>query len=240
MSGNTDWLLTQERYVDPLEATQLHLDGRQAQIHTAMPATIVAFDPAMMTVKVQPAVQMIRVMPDGSRQPMTITELHDVPVVFPGGGGHLLTFPIQAGDDCLVVFAERSIDHWWQLGGTQTPSDWRMHDINDGFALVGVRSQPKVPGGGNGRNAGAPVSATTVQLRSDDGLVVVDLDPAMGQITLHAMNIEAGQSGGKLGVLGATPIVKATISGSCGGNVPLKSLLQFLQTRGDLTDNTTP
>ena len=65
-----------------------------------------------------------------------------MPVVFPGGGGFALTFPVAAGDECLVVFASRCIDAWWQSGGVGEPMEPRMHDLSDGFALIGVRSQP--------------------------------------------------------------------------------------------------
>ena len=33
-------------------------------------------------------------------------------MVFPGGGGFALTFPVAAGDECLVVFASRCIDDY--------------------------------------------------------------------------------------------------------------------------------
>lgn len=173
------FILPQERSVDVFEMQQIHLDGRQSQIHTAMPGSIISFDGSKMTAKVQASLQMIHMKPDGSREPMTITELHDVPVHFPGGGGHTLTFPVRAGDECLVIFAERSIDNWFQHGGTQQPSDLRMHDINDGFALVGVRSQPNVL---------SNYSPTTVQLRSDDGTTVIDVDGDNGKVSMKTQN----------------------------------------------------
>jgi hypothetical protein len=167
-----------QRRTDHIEAALASHDGRQAQIHTAMPGTVVSYNPATNTVVVQPAIQGMRTRSDGSVHPVTIAQLHDVPVMFPGGGGHQLTFPIAAGDDCLVIFAERSIDFWFQLSGVQKPSDWRMHDINDGFALVGVRSQPKLPQ--------AAISPDTVNLRSDDGKTVVQVDGPNNAVTVYA------------------------------------------------------
>jgi hypothetical protein len=137
-----------------------------------------------MTSVVQPALQVFHSKLDGTRVPTTLTTISHVPVLFPGGGGHILTFPVKPGDDCWLVFSERSIDNWYQHGGVQQPSDWRMHDINDPVCHVGVRSQPNVPGGSASRAAGPQVSATTVQLRSDDGKMVVDLNPANGTLTM--------------------------------------------------------
>jgi hypothetical protein len=234
-----------QRHADFLETVQAQQDGRQAQIHTAMPATITAYDASKLTVSVQPSIQAMQSMPDGTVAPLTLSVLKDVPVVFCGGGGHLLSFPIKAGDECLLIFAERSIDFWYQHGGVQKPSDWRMHDINDGFALIGVRSQPNVPGG-SGSRSGTAVSGTTTQLRSDDGMAVIELDPgahainlAAQAINLAAQAVQIAAAGNHLGFYGAAPIAKPTITGSYGGITALKNLLQALQTMGLIVDAST-
>ena len=253
MSGDTNTTLDlRQTTADDLEALQTVLDGRQAQIHTGMPGIIVSFNATAVTAVVQPAIQAIQSKPDGTRQPMSISPIHDVPVHFPGGGGHTLTFPVKPGDECWLSFSERSIDNWFQHGGTLQPSDWRMHDITDAVAHVGVRSQPNLPAGG--------VDPDTVQLRSDDkktvvqvdgknqaitlyangaGEAVVFVDGANQAVTLKAENVMVGDTGNKLGVLGTAPVAKGTITGSYNGNVALKNLLQFLQSRGDIIDGST-
>ena len=173
------YLDPRQTQADDLETSHTEHDGRQAQIHTTMPGIVVSYNAATMTAVVQPALQGIRTLKDGTRQPVTISPIHDVPVHFPGGGGHLFTFPVAKGDECLIMFAERSIDNWHQHGGVQQPSDWRMHDINDAFALVGTRSQPSVPGS---------VSANTVQMRSDDGLTYIEFNGLAGTINLKCFN----------------------------------------------------
>jgi hypothetical protein len=170
--GPIEW---RQRHSDSIETIETHLDGRQAQIHTAQPGHIVSYDPTTMTATVQLGLQALHQKIDGSIEPVTIHPVSDVPVHFPGGGGHTMTFPIKPGDECLVIFAERNIDAWHQHGGTQKPLDYRMHDVNDCFAMVGLRSQPKVL---------ANVSADTVQLRSDDGKSFIDLDGAGGKVTM--------------------------------------------------------
>lgn len=148
------------------------LDGRQAAIWTALPGIVQSFDPVAMTCVVQPAIQGRVTTKDGVASFVNMPLLLDCPVMFPGGGGATLTFPVSLGDEALVVLANRCIDAWWQQGGIQPPMEARMHDLSDGFAFVGVRSQPR-------RLTG--VSITKVQLRADDGLSYVELDPA-GQI----------------------------------------------------------
>jgi hypothetical protein len=159
-----------QRQVGLHEAMQTHLDTRQAEIHTAMPGKIVSFDPAKMTARVQPAIQAMQRQEDGTEKPVTIAEIHDVPVHFPGGGGHTLTFPVKAGDECMIQFAERSLDAWHDQGGVRPPTDKRMHDINDAVCHVGIRSQKNLPQGG--------ASASTTQLRSDDGATLIEMGAA--------------------------------------------------------------
>lgn len=162
-----------ERQDDSVETQRVALDGRQAEIWTALPGIIQSFDAQAMTVVVQPAVMGQVTDQAGKTSSTTMPLLPDVPVVFPGGGGFTLTFPVKTGDECLVVFASRCIDAWWQNGGVGVPMEPRMHDLSDGFALVGVRSQARK----------FPVNSTNVQLRSDDGATFIEMTP---ERELHA------------------------------------------------------
>ncbi|WP_347252901.1 Gp138 family membrane-puncturing spike protein [Leminorella grimontii] len=131
------------------------------QLRVAMPGIVQSFDADAVTCVVQPAIRCS----DGLK-PVNLPLLVDVPVSFQRGGGVTLTFPIAPGDECLVVFADRCIDFWWQSGGIQDPVDQRMHDIADAFAIVGPQSQVKKIGG---------ISTTAAQLRTDDGAAFVEV-----------------------------------------------------------------
>lgn len=141
--------------------------GEQAKLWTALPGIIGSFDPEAQTCTVQPAISGDRRMPDGSIQAIQMPVLLDCPVLWQGGGGVTLTFPIKPGDECLIVFASRCIDFWWQQGGVQGQAELRMHDLSDGFVLVGVRSQPRK----------FNVSTSAAQLRTDDGAAFVEVYP---------------------------------------------------------------
>ncbi|MDB5444982.1 MAG: hypothetical protein JWQ97_299 [Phenylobacterium sp.] len=159
------------------ESIRAALDGRQTRIWTSLPGIVQSFDAIAQTCVVQPSIQGRVAKPDGSVQPINLPLLLDCPVLFPSGGGVTLTFPIKKGDECLVWFASRGMDFWWQLGGIQPPAEARMHDLSDGFVMVGPRSQPRVL---------ANISTTHAQLRSDDGVAFVDLDP-----TGHVVKVTA-------------------------------------------------
>ena len=175
-------LTVPERVGDREETFRRMMDGQQAGMWTALPGIVVSYNAAAGTVVVQPTVQSTITQPDGTVRQATLPVLADVPVVFPGGGGATLTFPIQANDECLIIFSSRSIDGWWNSGGVQPAAMPRMHNLSDGFALVGVRSRGRAL-------AGASTSATV--LRSDSGNATIALSPGNGHVTVVAQEVEA-------------------------------------------------
>ncbi|MDQ8034972.1 hypothetical protein CEG14_15545 [Bordetella genomosp. 1] len=202
-----------ERINDPEGTQRQALRAHQAGMWTAMPGIVQAFDAAAQTVSVQLAVLIPVREPDGSSVPTQIDVLHDCPVHFPAGGNCTLTFPVTPGDECLVVFGSRCIDGWWQSGGVQAQPDRRMHDLSDGFALVGFRSQPRALGG---------VSTSAVQLRSDDGQAFFELDPASHKLRIVApggLEVDAPEStfSGKVTVSGLFTFLGGLVGSALSG-----------------------
>lgn len=177
------------------------------QIRVALPGIIQSFDPDLVTATVQPSVRCMVRDNDGNTTTEDYPLLVDVPVTFPRGGGCTLTFPVRAGDECLLIFADRCIDFWWQNGGIQKPVDPRMHDLSDAFAIVGPQSQThKI----------SDISTTAAQLRTDDGAAFVEV--AAG----HAITVKTP---GKLTASadGGTEITSPTIV--LNGNVTINGNL---------------
>lgn len=175
-------------------------------LKVAMPGVIESFDPDSVTASVRPAIKGY----DGGTEDdgwIELPLLVDIPVIFPRGGGCTLTFPVKAGDECLLIFADRCIDFWWQNGGVQKPVDLRMHDLSDAFAIVGPQSQAhKISG----------ISTNAAQLRTDDGAAFVEV--AAG----HAITVKTP---GKLTASadGGTEITSPTIV--LNGNVTINGNL---------------
>ncbi|WP_316425709.1 Gp138 family membrane-puncturing spike protein [Klebsiella oxytoca] len=143
-------------------------------MRVSIPGIIQSFDTDAVTAVVQPAIKGSEQDESGAEVSVNLPLLVDVPVVFPRGGGCTLTFPVTEGDECLVIFADRCIDFWWQSGGVQEPVDGRMHDLSDAFCIVGPQSQAKKISG---------ISTSAVELRSDDGSAKLSLNPASGAIS---------------------------------------------------------
>lgn len=79
-------------------------DTTKNQIRVALLGIVQSFDPGAVTAVVLPAIRSVEIDNDGNRVTKNIPLLVDVPVVFPRGSGYTLTFPVKAGDECLVVF----------------------------------------------------------------------------------------------------------------------------------------
>lgn len=172
---------------DQNQLLEQFFNAKQTGLWTALPAIVQEFDPETLTCVCQPTIKGRIKKPDGSIELVNMPLLLDCPVVFPHAGGCSLTFPVKQGDECLVVFSCRGIDFWWQQGGVQPPPEPRMHDLSDGFAILGVWSQvTKI----------ASVSTSSVQLRSDDGQAFVEINPQSHNVNVNTSgNISATTSG---------------------------------------------
>lgn len=62
------------------------------------------------------------------------------PVHIYGGGGGFLTFPIAAGDECLVCFNDRDLSDWLQGKKAGPPATTRLHSFSDAIIIVGLKS----------------------------------------------------------------------------------------------------
>ncbi|HCD4503727.1 TPA: hypothetical protein NBQ95_001713 [Enterobacter kobei] len=163
----------QTRSGDLAETFKSERETTKNQIRVALPGIVQSFDSGAVTAVVQPAIRSVETDNDGNRVTKNYPLLVDVPVIFPRGGGCTLTFPVKAGDECLVIFADRCIDFWWQNGGVQEPVDDRVHDLSDAFCIVGPQSQAQKISG---------ISTSAVELRSDDGGTKLSLNPSSGAI----------------------------------------------------------
>lgn len=135
----TDRLDQQQQTENPDDVLRAYVDSRLKDLHTMVPGIIESYDPGSQTARVQPAIQRIFT----EKGPVNLPVCVDVIVQFPSGGDFVMTFPVAAGDECILGFFERAIDRWFAYGGTQPPAEYRLHDLSDGVAIVGIRSQPR-------------------------------------------------------------------------------------------------
>ncbi|EJP32264.1 hypothetical protein HMPREF1147_1344 [Selenomonas sp. FOBRC9] len=183
-------LKVSERLAEEIEQSKREMDGFAFDLRVAAPGIIQSVDYARQTCTVRLAIRE-RMNRGGILEWAEIPLLPDVPFFVYSGGGYCLTLPIQTGDDCLVVFGDSCIDAWWQNGGVQNQAEKRRHDLSDGFALVGFRSQPHVVSG---------YSPGTAQLRNASGDASIEINgstiniQAAGGVTISGGVVIDGRS----------------------------------------------
>ena len=148
-----------ERFSDAEEAFRTAVQAMLSGLWVGGPGIIESYNAALQTCSVQPAIQGRVMDAAGKITFVNMPVCVDVPVFFLSGGGFSVTTPVAQGDECFIAFADRCIDSWWQNGGINPPAEYRMHDLSDGFAFIGFRSNPR---------ALTNVSTTSLQVRSDN------------------------------------------------------------------------
>ena len=89
-----------------------------SSLHCALPGMVESFDDASGTASIRLALSGMPV-------------LQGVPV--------FVCSEVNAGDLCLVVFADCDVDAWLETGEAGEPASGRMHSLSDAFAFVGFR-----------------------------------------------------------------------------------------------------
>jgi hypothetical protein len=112
----------------------------QVSINCVQIGTIQSFDTANQLATISISMKQVeQINEDGSKVLKEYPLLLECPVMVLFGGVDVLTMPIASGDNCIVLFNDRDIDSWVAAGDGQYPVTQRVHDLNDAFAIVGIR-----------------------------------------------------------------------------------------------------
>lgn len=185
------------------EALRVLFDRFALGLRTALPAVVVAVSADGTTVDVQPAVSLLQTL-DGAQNELPLPVIRGVPLHVMGSAalGLFVTVPVSAGDDGLLIVADRAIDNFQHGSGIQAPplmKTPRHHDLTDAMFIPGLQRL-------SGAVTGFPVDA--VQLQNRAGTCV---------LSLKADSIHAKVPGGaKVDVSGDTVAItgKLTVSTS--------------------------
>jgi hypothetical protein len=187
------------------ENIRLGIESYLADTWTSIPCIVQSFNASQNTIEARPAIKVKVSTEDGEEVETELPLLVDVPVCLLRGGGYCITVPIKAGDNVLVVFADRCIDAWWQNGGVQNQEQLRIHDLSDGFAVLNPSNlTSKVSG----------YSTSSIQIRSDDGSTSIDLKNGVVTIKSSSVTIDGNLTvNGNITSSGALSGSTATIGG---------------------------
>ena len=149
------------------------------EIHTALPATIVAFDAAKGLANVQPIGKYVTA--DGSliNYP-TITE---APIVFPYSqqSNVGIGFPIKVGDSCMVIISEVELDEW--RSGADSEGSLRF-DLTSAMVIPGlIKGNVKLTSKATNSNAVVISSGSSEITVSKGGIAISGSLTVSGNIT---------------------------------------------------------
>jgi hypothetical protein len=166
-------------------------DEIKSSLSCVLIGTIQTFYPEDQTADIFLNYKRVSLYQEGSSGITDYPILVKCPVVVLGGGVGYVSFPITSGDSCLVFFCDREIDTWFTNGGINAPQSARIHDLNDGIALVGIK---------NALNSLASYYSNGVRVKCGSGYVTIDLS---GNVTISSPSISVTSSGG-LSLKGST------------------------------------
>jgi hypothetical protein len=187
----------------------------------SLPARVVKFAPGTRpTVTCQPFPSDLI---DG--EPVDLPVLAGVPVVYPQGKGGAITWPLQADDVVLVVFAARPLGRYRSEGAEGDPRQVRHHSLSDAWAIPLGAGNADVPGDDNNAVWTAPTGGK-IRLGAGGAAVTKAVARKDDPVGAGALSLTCAAGGG--GVIlslsytppGGVPNVQtALITGALGAGV---------------------
>ena len=168
-------------------------------INTSMPGTITFFNPEEQTATVKIGIEKYYSGVDTTQmfEDFVRPEVEDVPVHFPQCKGFSLTMPVEVGDSCLIIFAQRGIGHWLydnkEEAGRSTHTGWpsmshqQKFEVNNALCIVGLNPIPK---------AIVDFNPTATEWRNADRSTRMTLLPSgdIEVVTPKTVLVQAGES----------------------------------------------
>ncbi len=108
------------------------LESRLFDLHTALPGRVRSYDKAKQVAEIEPVVKRALPRVDDSVVLETIPPIPNVPVAWPRGGGFYLAFPLEAGDEGMLVFSEAAMGAFRETRQVSEPGDRRRHSLSYG------------------------------------------------------------------------------------------------------------
>jgi hypothetical protein len=146
-------------------------------IHTTIPGKINAYNAEKCTADVTPYATYT--LPNGQKMPYP--KCCNVPVYFPQAcsGKFSIVYPIKEGDECLLIFCERTLDIWRGVGEENTSET--QFDLTNAVAIVGFF---------------AKYNPNSVAANSEEKMIIssekctIELNDTTGEIKLKADKID--------------------------------------------------
>lgn len=116
------------------------------RLNTCIPAIIDDFDAARQRVSATPAIRGKFVNSDNQVSYIDLPKITNIPLAIIKCADIKFTYPVEIGQNCTLIFSQRSIDNFIMAGGIQDPFDTknptktqiRCMDMTDALCFPGV------------------------------------------------------------------------------------------------------
>ena len=133
--------------VDRKQLDELNFWRGAMMLNTAIPAIIDEFDLTTQRVSATPAIQAKYVTPDGEVKYINYPKITNIPLALIKSPGMKITYPVKKGQNCTLIFSQRSIDNFLLDGTKPYPPEEgpdpmtaaiRCMDLTDAMCFPGV------------------------------------------------------------------------------------------------------
>ena len=163
------------------------IESYMLKIHTCIPGKIESYNPTIKQASVKPLIKL-----KVNNEVLGYPVIDNVPVIFQGTKDAVITFPIAAGDGCLILFSEQDMENFLSSTGNEVePGDNRRYSVNDAICIPGLFpfTSPGKTGGLTGleviyKNYKITIDDTGITLNSTDAIAwkpnILPNDPFTG------------------------------------------------------------
>lgn len=203
-TGNDRRIVTPDFY----EAIRQVFEQEMLDFYSAMPGRISSYNSTTHLATIQPSLQVkYRDESDPKNRPL----ISNVPVIFPKMGKAHLRFPIEAGQEGLILWSQRSIDKWITSGGIVDPEDNRKFDYSDAFFLPGAVSQPnRIVNKGDAANTELANDEMVIELLPSGKIKIKNSEVELLQVLVNLLDELLAAK--VLTMLGPQPFIVSTIA----------------------------
>ena len=120
-------------YANMAQSIRFAIRQSLKDLYTCMPGIVESYDAETRRAVVKGALKVVTT----KKEEIEREAIHNVPVVFPSGGGFAMTFPLEPGDPVLLVYSQRGLANWEKTLGVAAPDMFGFLSEKDAIAIPG-------------------------------------------------------------------------------------------------------
>lgn len=202
------------------------------KLNTCIPAIVDEFDPTTQRVSAVPAIMAKVVKQNGAVEYIQCPKITNIPVAITKGAGLYITYPIAKGENCTLLFSQRSIDNFLLEGGIQRPFDTdtpqtttiRCMDMTDAMCFPGLITNKETLGA---------YATDAIEIRNTAGTVKVSVKE--NSLILQQESATVQISGGNIEMTAATINITGTSAVNINSPASTVDTIPFLTHVHDFT-----